>query len=132
MAVLFLDLDDFKKVNDTQGHEAGDSLLKEIARRLVDCIRQTDTAIRLSGDEFTVVLENLVNGLDDARGVADKLLSSISSPVQIGTNIANVGVSIGIAMHDGKQNITADALLKMADTVMYKAKHAGKSSIKWE
>lgn len=129
MAVLFLDLDDFKIVNDSLGHDAGDSLLKEIARRSKDCVRQTDTTIRLSGDEFTVVLENLNDGLDDARKVAQKLLASISSPVQIGTNVAHVSVSIGIAMHHGNKEITADELLKLADTAMYKAKHAGKSSI---
>jgi diguanylate cyclase len=129
MGILFLDLDDFKAVNDTLGHDAGDSLLKEIARRLRDCVRQTDTAIRLSGDEFTVVLENLTEGVEDARRVAEKLLSSISSPVQIGTDIAHVSVSIGIAMHKAGETITAEDLLKLADTAMYSAKHGGKSRI---
>jgi len=129
MAILFLDLDDFKVVNDTLGHDAGDSLLKEIARRLRDCVRQTDTAVRLSGDEFTVVLENLIAGVDDARKVAEKLLASISSPVQIGTKVANVSVSIGVAMHFGDKEISPGDLLKSADTSMYKAKNSGKSSI---
>ncbi len=129
MAILFLDLDDFKIVNDTFGHDAGDSLLKEVARRLSDCVRQTDTAIRLSGDEFTVVLENLLAGVDDARKVAEKLLSSISNPVQIGINIAHVSVSIGIAIHTAGGNMTADELLKLADQAMYSAKHDGKSRI---
>ncbi len=129
MAVLFLDLDNFKIVNDTLGHEAGDILLVEIAQRILACIRQSDTALRLSGDEFTVLLENLVSGVDDAQKVAEKLLASISAPVQIGKELAQVGVSIGIVVHSGDQNISADDLLKTADKAMYEAKHKGKSAI---
>ena len=126
MALLFLDLNDFKNVNDTLGHDAGDSLLKEVARRLCDCVRQTDTVARLSGDEFTVVVEDLVNN-SDADLVARKLLSSIRGPIQIGTNIVEVGVSIGIAIHSSGESITTEELLKNADSAMYSVKRANKA-----
>lgn len=126
MALLFLDLNDFKVVNDTLGHEAGDSLLKEVGRRLCDCVRQTDTVVRLSGDEFTVVIEDLTHGSVDADFVAKKLLSSIRSPIQIGTDVANISLSIGIAIHLSGSNESADELLKKADAAMYIEKRAGK------
>jgi diguanylate cyclase len=127
MALLFLDLNDFKVVNDTLGHDAGDSLLKEISRRLCDCVRQTDTVARLSGDEFTVVIEDLAHS-SDVDIVAKKLLSSIRSPIQIGTNVADVSVSIGIAIHTSGSNESAEELLKNADTAMYTVKRASKSN----
>lgn len=130
MALFFLDLDDFKAVNDVWGHEAGDSLLQEIGRRLSDCVRKTDAVARLAGDEFTVILEGLsVGGRDDATGIANKLLASIREPVKIGTQSVQVSASIGIAFHLPGMDVVPDQLLNDADTAMYEAKRAGKSTI---
>lgn len=129
-AVLFLDVDGFKAVNDAFGHEVGDSLLKEIAHRLNDSVRQTDAVARLAGDEFTVVLENLTEGIADARLIAEKLLAKLTAPVHIGEHEITIGVSIGIAMHGGDESESADQLLKRADTAMYTAKREGKCRIR--
>ena len=130
MALCFLDLDGFKAVNDTWGHAAGDSLLCEIARRLSDCVRETDSVTRLAGDEFTVLLEGLsAAGRDEALAIADKLLASIRAPVLIGTESVQVSASIGIAIHMAGTEVSPAQLLKTADMAMYEAKHAGKSTI---
>ncbi|NMM36589.1 MAG: PAS domain S-box protein [Glaciimonas sp.] len=130
VALLFLDLDGFKAVNDAWGHEAGDNLLVEIARRLSDCIRQTDSVARLGGDEFTVLLEGLsITGRNDAIDIAEKLLASIQEPVLLGTASAHVSASIGIAFHFPGTKVSPDQLVKTADTAMYEAKRAGKSTI---
>ena len=127
-ALLFLDLDGFKAVNDTWGHEAGDSLLRKIACRLSDCVRQTDAVARLAGDEFTVLLEGLSGGRDAAIGVAEKLLASIALPIQIGEASIKISASIGIALHISGTAVTPDQLVNAADTAMYEAKRAGKST----
>lgn len=127
-ALLFLDLDGFKAVNDTWGHEAGDSLLREIARRLSDCVRQTDAVARLAGDEFTVLLEGLSGGRAAAIGVAEKLLASIAMPVQIGVASVQISASIGIALHMAGTAVSPDQFVNAADTAMYEAKRAGKST----
>ena len=127
-ALLFLDLDGFKAVNDTWGHEAGDSLLREIARRLSDCVRQTDAVARLAGDEFTVLLEGLSGGRDAAVGVAEKLLATIRLPVQIGVASIQISASIGIALHMAGTEVSPDQFVNAADTAMYEAKRAGKST----
>lgn len=130
IALLFLDLDGFKAVNDAQGHEAGDILLREIARRLSDCLRQTDSVARLGGDEFTVLLEGLsADSREDAMRVADKLLESIRQPVQLGTAPVRISASIGLAFYLPGTSVSPDALVKIADTAMYQAKHSGKSKI---
>jgi diguanylate cyclase (GGDEF)-like protein/PAS domain S-box-containing protein len=123
-ALLFLDLDGFKKVNDTMGHRAGDDLLKEVAARLRTCVRMTDTIARLGGDEFTVILEE-VSAANDAAIVADKILMALRDPVAIEGREVFVGTSIGISLFptDGENG---DELLKHADTAMYQAKAAGK------
>ena len=127
-ALLFLDLDGFKAVNDTWGHETGDSLLREIARRLSDCVRQTDAVARLAGDEFTVLLEGLSGGRDAAVGVAEKLLATIRLPVQIGVASIQISASIGIALHMAGMEVSPDQFVNAADTAMYEAKRAGKST----
>ena len=130
IALLFVDLDGFKAVNDAWGHAAGDSLLCEIARRLSDCVRETDSVTRLAGDEFTVLLEGLsAAGRDEALAIADKLLASIRAPVLIGTESVQVSASIGIAIHMAGTEVSPAQLLKTADMAMYEAKHAGKSTI---
>lgn len=129
MALLFLDLDGFKAVNDTLGHEAGDCLLQVIACRLSDSVRQTDSVARLAGDEFVVVLEGLLFGLDDAQSVAEKLLIRVQEPVLLGAKSAQVTASIGIALHSSGGTRSAEQLLKAADMAMYEAKRDGKSRI---
>ena len=123
-AVLFLDLDDFKTVNDTLGHGTGDRLLVEVSRRLSECIRPGDTACRLSGDEFAVLLEE-VGDVDLVIEVADRIAARIAEPMDIGRDLA-ITASIGIVMVDDDAH-DADDVLARADVAMYAAKAAGKA-----
>lgn len=129
IAVLFLDLDGFKKVNDTIGHRAGDSLLVEVARRLKSCTRSSDTICRLGGDEFALVLERL-DEINDVVPVADKILTSLAAPFVLEGREVYVGSSIGISLHPMDGN-DAETLLKHADTAMYQAKAEGKGRYKF-
>jgi diguanylate cyclase (GGDEF)-like protein/PAS domain S-box-containing protein len=124
LSLLFLDLDGFKYVNDVFGHEQGDNLLKDIAKRLKACVRGGDTVARLGGDEFTIVLENL-RGPEDAVIVSRKVLDEIGHPVDLGGHRVTVGTSIGITCYpkDGKD---VETLVKNAGAAMYLAKEAGK------
>ena len=124
IAVLFLDLDDFKTVNDRFGHHAGDQLLRSIAERIVAIVRPGDTAARLGGDEFAVLLED-VHGQEDARLVAQRLIQAIRTPARLGDVDALVGASIGIALSTAGGEAAPD-LLRNADFAMYRAKGAGK------
>ncbi len=126
LALLFLDLDRFKFVNDTQGHEAGDRLLQEVAGRLHACVRASDTVGRLGGDEFLVLLREVARP-EDAAIVARKIIAAIGEPVEIGGVEAKVGCSIGIALL-GENEATLDSLLRAADTAMYAAKDAGRNT----
>jgi diguanylate cyclase (GGDEF)-like protein/PAS domain S-box-containing protein len=125
LALLFLDLDRFKEVNDTLGHSMGDQLLKEAAKRLLNCVRDTDTVARLGGDEFTVILV----GIQDSAGVeriAEDILGRMSEPFQLGEELAYVTTSIGITLFpDDADNI--DTLIKNADQAMYVAKQLGRN-----
>ncbi|MGN0920536.1 MAG: putative bifunctional diguanylate cyclase/phosphodiesterase [Cellvibrio sp.] len=125
LALLLLDVDRFKNINDSLGHEAGDSLLKIIAMRLVDSVRDLDTVARLGGDEFVVVLEG-VNNTADVMHEANLLLESLSQPITISGHEISTTVSIGITMYPNDGSST-DELLKNADIAMYKAKEAGKN-----
>lgn len=127
LALLFLDLDGFKAVNDAQGHNAGDALLIEIAKRLQGSIRKSDEAIRLGGDEFTVILEGLVDGVNDACRLAGQLLEKIQKPIWLESYEAKVSASIGITLYIPGSARTADDLINTADTAMYEAKRAGKA-----
>lgn len=129
LALLFLDLDGFKQINDTQGHEAGDAVLREVASRLYASIRQTDTAVRWGGDEFTVVLENVVNGMMDAKTMAQKVLDVIQQPIILDAMPVQISASIGIALHQPNDTNTAEQLVNRADAAMYEAKRAGKARI---
>lgn len=129
-ALLFLDLDGFKAVDDTWGHEAGDSLLKEIASRLSNCVRETDAVARLGGDEFTLILEGL-SGREATVWVAEKLLESISIPVPIGPASAQVSASIGIALYVPDSDMSPDQLVTAADAAMYEVKRASKSGYRF-
>ena len=124
-AVLFVDLDGFKKVNDTLGHDAGNVLLKEIASRLAGCARAEDTVARIGGDEFLIVLTELRSPADAAL-VAKKAVAIVTQPVAINEMEASVGASIGIAIYpiDGQG---VESLLRQADDAMYKVKESGKN-----
>lgn len=123
IGVMLLDLDRFKAVNDTLGHECGDLLLKEAAQRLLGCVREVDTVSRLGGDEFTLLLEG-VAGQHDLAVVAQRILVSIAQPFMVGENTVGVGVSIGITLFPADDQ-DMDELLKHADAAMYRVKAAG-------
>ncbi len=127
LAVLLIDLDGFKQVNDNYGHAAGDYLLVNVAQRLRDAIRGADTAARLGGDEFAVLLDGMESA-GDAVNVADRILATVQAPLTTsdGADISP-RASIGLAVFNGHP--TADALLHQADTAMYAAKRAGKSRV---
>lgn len=129
VAVMFIDLDRFKLVNDTYGHAEGDELLKKVARRLQNCMRAGDTLARKGGDEFTVLLPDL-NQAEDASIIADKILNELKSPFPIAGQEFRVTASIGIAVfpRDGE---TVDTLLKNADIAMYRVKADGKNDTKF-
>jgi diguanylate cyclase (GGDEF)-like protein len=123
-AVLYLDLDGFKPVNDTYGHEAGDGLLRTVADRLRGCLRPADTAARLGGDEFVVLLNGPIDRLGVAR-VVDRIRTQLDVPVLLGDGIVTtVGASIGVALGHG-DIADADTLVRNADIAMYAAKRAG-------
>ena len=126
VAVLFIDVDRFKMINDTLGHNVADALLVEIALRLRSCVRQTDTVARYGGDEFTIILPDL-HQPEDAAQVAEKILERVVEPVLIGATSMEISVSIGIAVHpyDGSD---MDTLLRNADDAMYRAKQAGRNT----
>lgn len=124
--LMYFDLDGFKKVNDTLGHEFGDELLKQVAHRLKHCMRESDIVCRLGGDEFTVIAENVVRP-QDAITVAKKLLTTLSSPYSYQEQEAKVGVSIGITFFEG-HHYTTDELINQADQAMYLAKQRGKGT----
>jgi diguanylate cyclase (GGDEF)-like protein len=127
VAVLLLDLDDFKTINDSLGHAAGDRLLAEVGGRLKDCLRAADTAARLGGDEFAVVLEDAGHGVE-AADVASRILDGLEAPFNLEGKDVYVRASIGIATADldGQGPRAAEDLLRDADVAMYMAKEAGK------
>jgi diguanylate cyclase (GGDEF)-like protein/PAS domain S-box-containing protein len=125
MALLFLDLDHFKDVNDTLGHDMGDLLLKAAASRLQRCVRDTDTVARLGGDEFTIILGELKHGADITR-IAQDIQREIAEPFQLGSETAFISTSIGITVYP-QDGATIDALLKNADQAMYAAKDQGRN-----
>jgi diguanylate cyclase (GGDEF)-like protein len=126
VAVLFVDLDHFKAVNDSLGHQAGDLLLQAVAERMQQCLREGDSVARLGGDEFVICLPE-IDGDNDAALVAEKIQRLLAEPLAIGDHMLQVGSSIGISMypHDGEN---ADALIKAADAAMYDAKSKGRSN----
>jgi diguanylate cyclase (GGDEF)-like protein len=125
VAVLFIDLDRFKIVNDSLGHIAGDALLRDVARRVRTAIRPGDMAARLGGDEFTILLFDLVHE-DDALGVARRIQSELERPFNIEGQDVYTSASIGIAFGHGR-NVTTEDILRDADTAMYRAKSRGKA-----
>ena len=128
MAVVYLDLDGFKQVNDTLGHGHGDALLKMVAERLLAAVREEDTAARLGGDEFMIALWHIRN-VGDVVTVASKLIESLSMPYVIEDNIVSVTTSAGVGIYptDGTD---ADTLMNRADAALYAAKRAGKNAFR--
>jgi len=129
LAVMFLDLDRFKAVNDTLGHEVGDAMLKEVANRLREAVRASDTVARLGGDEFVVVLHEIAAAGDAAR-VAEKIIASFVPPAQLGEHSLQISTSIGIGLYP-EDSDDAYALMKCADTAMYRAKHGGRNRFRF-
>jgi diguanylate cyclase (GGDEF)-like protein/PAS domain S-box-containing protein len=129
LAVMFLDLDRFKAINDSFGHQVGDSVLKEVAARLSKCVRGVDTVSRQGGDEFVVILAD-IGGVDQAAHVAGSVMQAVSQPIAIGEHEIGLSVSIGISIcpSDGED---VDTLLKNADVAMYHAKQNGRNAFQF-
>jgi len=125
LAVLFVDVDRFKQINDSVGHSVGDRLLQAVAQRLLACVRNSDTVGRLGGDEFVVVLSEVARS-DDAAISADKLLAALSRPYSIDEHDVHITASIGIATYPDDA-LDAETLLKNADVAMYQAKDSGRN-----
>jgi diguanylate cyclase (GGDEF)-like protein len=131
LAVLFLDLDGFKAINDGFGHREGDAVLVETARRLARAVRKSDTVARLGGDEFTIILEQLSDPMADVRAVSEKIIQAMQQPFIVQGTPQQVTVSIGAALHpEGGQEPSTTALLNRADHAMYEAKRAGKNAFR--
>jgi diguanylate cyclase (GGDEF)-like protein len=126
LAVLFLDLDRFKKINDSMGHWIGDQVLRQISGRLVGCVRASDTVSRIGGDEFVVLLAEIEDE-KDATICAEKITAAVTAPLRIDNDDLHLALSIGIAIYpgDGKD---AEALIRSADTAMYRAKSEGRGT----
>jgi diguanylate cyclase (GGDEF)-like protein len=137
VALLYLDIDGFKPVNDTLGHHAGDVLLQQIAQRLQGAIRKSDTVARLGGDEFAVVMEGAVEGPQTARQLAEKLLQVLAAPYALDLGqpqpaAVNIGSSIGVALfpdHCRGSTDRREALIRAADAAMYSAKQSGRNRV---
>ncbi|WP_273952003.1 EAL domain-containing protein [Curvibacter cyanobacteriorum] len=133
-ALLFIDLDNFKTLNDTLGHDQGDELLRQVAQRLLVCVRETDTVARLGGDEFVVMLENLGHSspevVEHAKRIGDKVLATLGMPFLLAGHQHESSCSIGVApFMDGHKGISD--LLKQADLAMYQAKTAGRNTLRF-
>jgi diguanylate cyclase (GGDEF)-like protein len=125
LALLFVDLDLFKRVNDSMGHDAGDRLLRIAAERIRGAVREADLLFRMGGDEFTVLLED-VRGPEEVAAVAQRMLEAIAAPVQLDHHEISVSASVGIAMYP-RDDVVGERLVKSADTAMYRAKELGRS-----
>jgi diguanylate cyclase (GGDEF)-like protein/PAS domain S-box-containing protein len=128
-AVLFLDLDHFKKINDSLGHAAGDELLQSISKRLSGCVRASDTVSRQGGDEFAVLLPEITHA-EDAAKCASKIITAFHAPHIIGGRSVHIGASIGISLYP-KDGVDAETLIKNADMAMYHAKERGRGNFQF-
>jgi diguanylate cyclase (GGDEF)-like protein len=125
LAVVFLDLDGFKLVNDEHGHDVGDELLVEISIRMKAALRKGDTLARIGGDEFVAVLTNLTR-VEDCEPILDRLLLAASEPVTVSNVVLNVSTSIGVTLYP-QDSVDADQLMRHADQAMYVAKESGEN-----
>lgn len=128
LGVLFIDLDHFKPVNDAYGHQAGDELLKQVAMRIGNCLRQEDTVARIGGDEFLALLP-AIRDTEAALAIADKILAALLAPFKVEGHFVEIGASIGVAVYPAHGS-SVDALIENADTAMYAAKTAGRHRVK--
>lgn len=133
-AVLFIDLDNFKTLNDTMGHDKGDALLKAVGTRLSGCIAKTDTIGRAGGDEFVIVLSDLsydeTEAMTQAQSIAERVLSQCTKPFMLGDFECHSGASVGVAMFNGEDKNVGE-VLKKADVAMYQAKENGRNTVKF-
>ena len=133
-ALLFVDLDNFKGLNDTKGHEMGDLLLQQVAQRLLSCVRTTDTVARLGGDEFVVILTDLLPDAKDAatqvKGICGAMLAALGQTYHLSGFDYHCSASIGAALNNGN-SVGSDELMKQADIAMYQAKSAGKNGVRF-
>jgi len=133
-ALMFIDVDNFKDINDTLGHDAGDALLRQMAQRMQECIRAQDTLARQGGDEFVVMLTDLSRSLDEAaqeaRLVAQKLLKRLCLPYEVDDRVCQSSVSIGVALIDSHKP-SREEVFKQADLAMYQAKAAGRNTVRF-
>jgi diguanylate cyclase (GGDEF)-like protein len=127
VTVVFIDLDKFKLVNDSLGHSAGDELLKTVAKRMVECVRRTDTVVRLGGDEFVIILFDQPSDLDGVAPVLQKIQEAILQPIQLGGHKLHVTCSMGLASYPA-DGADTDTLLRNADAAMYRSKELGRNS----
>jgi diguanylate cyclase (GGDEF)-like protein len=127
MALMYLDIDRFKQINDRFGHNAGDALLRAFAGRLSQTLRSSDTVARLGGDEFTVIMEGLPRP-EIASIVAAKIVEAMSTPFVIDQQTVNVTTSIGLAFYQGGAT-TVEGLVQQADVMLYQAKGAGRNNV---
>lgn len=132
-ALFFIDLDNFKSLNDRYGHNIGDLLLEQVARRLLDCVREGDTVARLGGDEFVVLCDGLDAGSASVQATAlgSKLLASLNAPYLLQAHRCSSTPSIGVTLFYPGEAVQADALLVQADTAMYQAKRAGRNNLRF-
>jgi diguanylate cyclase (GGDEF)-like protein len=126
LAVLFIDLDGFKQVNDTYGHDVGDDLLVQVSQRMQFCLRETDTLARIGGDEFTVLLDP-VEHLEEAMLVAERIISVIQPIFKLEHHEVHVNASIGVVLEE--HGISSDEIVHRADVAMYQAKRSGKGQV---
>ena len=133
-ALLFIDLDNFKNLNDTLGHDIGDLLLQQVAHRLETCVRGGDTVARLGGDEFVILLKDLnkndFNAAVQTKTISEKILASLNRPYWLNTNEYSITASIGATLFKDHE-LTTDVLLKQADIAMYEAKKAGRNNLRF-
>jgi len=133
-ALLFIDLDNFKNLNDTLGHDIGDTLLQQVKQRLESCIRNGDTVARLGGDEFVVMLSDLseqpIEAAAQTESIGEKILATLSESYQLGKHLYRCTASIGVTLFSGNQQKTDD-LMKQADIAMYQAKKAGRNTLRF-
>ena len=126
VAVLYIDLDDFKPVNDEYGHEMGDLMLVEISRRINESVREIDFVARLGGDEFAVLCPGITDS-NEAAEIAERLISAVALPAAVGEFTGKIGASAGVALGDGKSEPAT--LLRTADVALYQAKTGGKQRV---
>ncbi|MFZ1538189.1 MAG: PAS domain S-box protein [Chromatiaceae bacterium] len=126
LAVVFLDLDGFKTINDDHGHAIGDQLLRQVAARMQQALREGDTLARMGGDEFVAVILDLID-IESSIPILNRLLAAAAEPVQVGSLVLQVSASLGTTFHPQSQDIDADQLLRQADQAMYQAKISGKN-----